>query len=292
MTVHHQPRVSGFTPIEVTYCWVEHRDDGDVERRHTEIATSPSHAYTINVGGYRDPTMKWVRLNLKGSGPEASKPGYSDGKDVGAAAKAPRARYDWGRNLALKKSYVLEGKQDERNPDAGSDLTDGIIAPPDTYVSVKWMPTNVMFPKDVSPTATIDLGEAQSIQAVRVHAGQADDFHLTYPDTISVETSTDGKSFAKAGSIGWQQVFEPPADHAPWELEDSIAFEKLPAGGRLVYAYRVILEKPVTARYVRVSCAARKGWGLLLSEIQVFDKVVVDRNVPPAVALPPLKAGK
>ncbi len=287
MTVHHQPRTTGFAPIEVTYCWVEHRDEGDVERRQTEIVTSPSHAWTINVGGYRDPTMKWVRMALKNE--DSPKPGYSDGKDVGPGARAPWARYEWGTNLALGKSYVLEGKQDEKNPDAGNDLTDGIIAPPDTYVSVKWMPTNVMFAKDVSPIATIDLGSAQSVQAVRVHAGQADDFHLTYPDRITVETSIDGKTYTDAGEVGWKQVFEPPADYAPWELDDSASFDVLPAGGRLAYAYRIVLEKPAQARYVRVRCAARKGWGVLLSEIQVFDKVLVDKSVPPLVVLPKVK---
>jgi len=290
MTVHHQPRTPGFSPIEVTYCWVEHRDDGDLERRHTEIVTSPAQAWTINVGGYRDPTMKWVRMALKGAGSPA--PGYSDGKDVGPGAKAEWARYAWGADLALGKSYVLEGRQDAKNPDAGKDLTDGIIAPPDTYVSVKWMPTNVMFEKDVSPTATLDLGEARSVQAVRVHAGQADDFHLAFPDRIAVETSTDGRTFTKAGEAEWKQVFDPPSDYAPWELDDSPSFDGLPAGGRLVYAYRILLDRQVPARYVRVRCEARKGWGLMLSEIQVFDKVAVDRTLPPSVVLPPLKAGR
>lgn len=287
ITVHHQPRTTGFSPIEVTYCWVEHRDQGDVERRHTEIVSSPAHAWTINVGGFRDPTMKWVKLGLRTA--RSPVPGYSDGTDVGPGAKAAWARYTWGTNLALGKSYVLEGRQDEKNPDAGHDLTDGIIAPPDTYVSVKWMPTNVIFAKDVSPVATINLGSAQGVRAVRVHAGQADDFHLTYPETITVETSTDGKSFTKAGEVGWKQVFEPPADYAPWELDDSAAFESLPAGGRLAYAYRIVFDKPLSARYVRVACAARKGWGILLSEIQVFDKVTVDTSVPPLVVLPKAK---
>ncbi|HLY09462.1 MAG TPA: hypothetical protein VKW04_09190 [Planctomycetota bacterium] len=287
MTVHHQPRSTGFSPVEVTYCWVEHRDEGDVERRHTQIVNAPTGAWTINVGGYRDPTMKWVKMTLQNAG--SPKPGYSDGQDVGPGAKAAWARYHWGTNLALGKSYVLEGQQDEKNPDAGHDLTDGIIAPPDTYVSVKWMPTNVIFAKDVSPVATLDLGGLQSLQAVRVHAGQADDFHLTYPDTITVETSTDGKTYAKAGVVGWKQVFEPPADYAPWELDDSTSFDRLPAGGRLTYAYRIVLDKPVSARYVRVTCAARKGWGVLLSEIQVFDKVSVDTTVPPLVVVPKAK---
>ncbi|MCX5684935.1 MAG: discoidin domain-containing protein [Planctomycetota bacterium] len=290
MTVHHQPRAAGFAPLEVTYCWVEHRDSGDVERRHTEIATSPAHEYTLNVGGFRDPTMKWVRVNLKGQGPDGAgaKAGYSDGQDVGPGAKPPWVRYRWGKNLALGKPYTLEGKQDERNPDGGGDLTDGLIAPPDTYVSVKYMPTNIMFAKDVSPVVTLDLGSPQPVAAVRVNAGQEGGFHLSFPDAIAVETSTDGRTFAPAGSAGFKQVFEPPADYVPWELVESALFQDLPAGGRLAYAYRILFEKPVSARYVRVKCAGRNGWGMMLSEVEVFDKVAVDRTVPPLVVLPPI----
>src|SRR5439155_18633335 len=131
----------------------------------------------------------------------------------------------------------LEGKQDAKNPDAAGDLTDGIIAPPDTYVSVKWMPTNVIFEKDVSPLVTLDLGADHEIAAVRVHAGQSPDFHLSYPDKITAETSNDGKSYSPAGSAEFKQVFEPPADYAPWELDQSLLYEDLPAGGRLAYAY-------------------------------------------------------
>jgi hypothetical protein len=290
MTVHHQPRLTNFIPIEVTYCWVEHRETGDLERQHTQWVTASAQEYSINVGGFRDPTMKWVRLNLKGHGPagDQAKPGYADGQDVGPGAKAPWARYHWGTNLALGKPYTLTGKQDDRNPDAGGDLTDGIIAPPDTYVSVKYMPTYVMFAKDVSPVTTLDLGRAQTVAAVRAHAGQEGGFHLSYPDTITVETSTDNKTFAFAGLARFNQVFEPPADYVPWELEEAAEFKALPAGGRLAYAYRIILEKPVLARYVRVTCAGRKGWGMLLSEVQVFDRATVDKTVPPRVAWPPI----
>jgi hypothetical protein len=294
MTVHHAPKTTGYVPIEVTYCWVEHRDEGDVERRHTALITSPEQEYGINVGGYRDPTMKWVRMNLKGFGPEGGsvKEGYSDGKDVGPAAKASWAKYHWGKNLALGKRYTLEGKTDERNPDGGTDLTDGVIAPPDTYVSVKWMPTNVMFPKDVSPVVTLDLGAPETVAAVRIHSGAEPAWLLTHPDKIAVETSVDGKTFVRVGDADWKQVFTPPADFAAWEFEDGAPFAGLPAGGRLAYAYRILFEKPLQARYLRVTCTSRKGWGMLLSEIQAFDKVTVDRSVPPLVALPPIRAGR
>lgn len=288
MRVEYQPRVSTFVPIEVTYCWIEHRESGDVEREHTGLVSSPACDYVIDVGGFRDPTMKWLRMNLASSGPHGTSPhrGYSDGHDVGPGAKAPWATYQWGNNLALGRSYTLEGKTDDRNPDAGRDLTDGLIAPPDTYVSAKYMPTNVMFAADVSPAITIDLGSQQTVEAVRVHAGQEGGFHLSYPDSIAVETSADGKAFAPAGSADFKQVFEPPADFVPWELDQSSLFNDLPAGGRLAYAYRILFRRPVSARYVRVKCTARKGWGMLLSEVQVFDHVSVKTNVPPLVVLP------
>lgn len=294
MTVYHQPRVPGFTPVEVTWCWVEHRDSGDVERRHTQLVDSPAVQYTLNVGGFRDPTMKWVRVNLKGHGPADGETayGYSDGDEKPAFTKGRRALFEWGKNVALGKSYKLEGKTSDKNPDAGKDLTDGVLMPPDTYVSVKWMPTNVIFQADVSPVATIDLGAAQRIAAVRVCTGQADDFHLTYPESIVVETSTDGQAFAPVGKAAFNQVFEPPADYIFGECEESTVFDKLPAGGRLAYAYRVVFDQPVDARYVRVTCVARKGWGMLLSELQVFDNVTVKTNIPAAVVLQPLPVSK
>ena len=288
MTVHHQPRQSGFVPMEVNYCWVEHRETGDVERQHTELVTSPGYEYTIDVGGFRDPTMKWVRMNLQGSGPKVAKYGYADGQDIGPGVTRPWERYVWGTNLALKKTYTLEGKQDERNLDAGGDLTDGIIAPPDTYVSQKYMPTDVIFAKDVSPTMTIDLGSTQTVAAVQVCAAEDSGFHLSFPNRITVETSVDGKAFAAAGEAAFNQVFDPPADYVPWELDDAAQFDELPAGGRLAYNYRIVFAKEQSARFIRVKCEPRKGWGMVLSEVQVFDKVTVDRQVPRAVVLPPL----
>jgi hypothetical protein len=289
MTVHHQPRTTNFVPIAVTFCWTEHRESGDLERRHTELVTSATRDYTISVGGFRDPTMNWVRMNLKGYGPDGDKAGYSDGQDVGSSAHPPWVRYRWGKNVALGRPYTLVGAQDARNPDGGGDLTDGIIAPPDTYVSAKYMPTYVMFARDVSPVITLDLGSEQSVSAVRVHAGQEGGFHLSYPDTIQVETSSNGNSFAIAGSAGFNQVFDPPADYVPWELDQAAIFENLPAGGRLAFAYRVLFDHPVTARYVRITCGGRKGWGMLLSEVQVFDRVAIDSTVPPLVVLPPAR---
>ena len=176
--------------------------------------------------------MKWVRLNLKGVGPEGDKVtyGYSDGQDTGPGVAPARARYRWGKNLAQGQPYTLTGAQNAKNPDVGSDLTDGIIAPPDDYVSVKYMPTNVMFEKDTSPVATIDLGRAQAVAAVRVHAGQEPGFHLAYPDTITVETSLDGANFTKVGAAEHDQVFDPPADFVPWKTTTRPNMPRFPPG--------------------------------------------------------------
>jgi hypothetical protein len=289
MRVNHEPRLKGAVPLEVTYCWVEHRKDGDVERRHTEIVTAPEHEYVLHVAGYRDPTMKWVRVNLKGHGPEPAKPGYSDGQDVGPGAEPERVRYAWGTNLARGRKYALEGATSEKNPDAGGDLTDGAIAPPEDHVSVKYMPTNVIFAADVSPVVTIDLEEEKEVAAVRVHAGQEGGFRVAFPDTITVETSLDGKAFRRAGAVGHDQVFDPPADYVPWEFHDAAQYASLPAGGILAYGYRVIFDKPVKARHLRVTCACRKGWGVMLSEILAFDRVTLDRTMPPLVVLPAIR---
>ena len=67
--VCHKPRDAAFQPIEVTYHWTEHREEGDVVRSHTELVRSLPHRYTINVAGRRDPTMHSVRMNLQGYGP-------------------------------------------------------------------------------------------------------------------------------------------------------------------------------------------------------------------------------
>ncbi|WP_197356158.1 discoidin domain-containing protein [Aureliella helgolandensis] len=291
MLVQHEPRVKGFTPIEVTYCWIEHRESGDVERQHTQRIASPAEEYSINVGGYRDPTMQWVRLNLQGSAPADGKVtyGYSDGVDIGSGAAVKPALYEWGRNIALGKRYTLTGPQHAKNLDAGGDLTDGIIAPPDEDVSESYMPTNVMFEQDATAVITLDLGKTQKVAAVRIHAGQEAGFKLAYPKVIRVEVSEDGQNFSQTGEATHHQVFDPPANFQPWEHDDSPQYAMLPAGGRLAYAYRVVLERPQAARFVRVTCEALNGWGILLSEVQVFDQVAVQQDVPPHVYLPPLK---
>ncbi len=105
---------------------------------------------------------------------------------------------------------------------------------------------------------------------------------------MTVEVSRDGTNFTMIAQTEHNQVFDPPSDFQPWENDDSPKYAVLPAGGRLAYAYRVIFARPEYARYLRVTCIPQKGWGLILSEIQAFDRVTVDTHVPPPVVLPRL----
>jgi len=292
MTVRHRPRSTGSSPVEVTWCWIEHGRNGDAERRHTEVVTAMPHDYTIETGGYRDPTMLWLRMNLSGDVPgpapaatAGSMPTAGSGGDRVTSTPAA-TRFTWGANLALGRTYTLVGRQDDRNPDAGHDLTDGVIAPPDNNVTKRWMATNVIFAPDVSPVAVIDLGEAKEVAAVRVHAGQSAGLHVTYPDSVAVEASRDGRSWTPAGRTEWTQVFDPPWDFEDWERADDPKYAGLPAGGRLVFGYRIVLQKPLRARYARVACACRKGWSVMLSEIGVYDSVRAEMNLPAPVFLP------
>ena len=98
----------------------------------------------------------------------------------------------------------------------------------------------------------------------------------------------DGRTFTQAGHAEFAQIFAPPAEFEPWELDDSRQFESLPAGGRLAFGYGIVFKKPANTRYVRVHFEPRQGWSVLLSEIEVFDAVRVERNLPPLVFLPPL----
>ena len=79
-----------------------------------------------------------------------------------------------------------------------------------------------------------------------------------------------------------------PVDCVPWELDQAAIFNHQPAGGRLAYAYRILLDRPVSTRYAPVACRNRKGWGMPPSEARVFDRVSLDRNVSPSVRLPRL----
>jgi len=292
--VEHSSRDVQFEPIEITYNWTEHRVSGNVTRSHTELISSLPYMYKINVAGFRDPTMNWVRMNLKGSAPEQPQPayGYSDGEDVGPGFEIKPVIFTWVNNLARGKSYTASrpSSENSKNPDTdGYELTNGKIIAPTDYVSSEMVQAATAFwePGDTL-TLVFDLGNVQAVGGVRVNTHQPSTKYC-HPQRIDVDVSVDGKRWWHAGTIRHNDLWKPPGDYEPWEHDDSPRYSNLPARGRLAYSYPLALEEPCTGRYVRLVCTPLESRGMGLSEIEVFDQVEVS-PAPPAVAplaLPP-----
>jgi hypothetical protein len=275
-------------PIEITYNWTEHRVSGDVTRSHTEPIGSLPYTYKINVAGFRDPTMNWVRVNLKGSMPEQVQHayGYSDGEDVGPGFETQPVVFTWGNNLARGKPYTASRPSSESSKNAdtdGHELTNGKIIAPTDYVSSQIVQAATAFwePGDTL-TLVLDLGRVQTIGGVRVSTHQPS-AQYCHPQRIDVDRSIDGKSWQHAGTIHHNDLWKPPGDYEPWEHDDSPRLNSLPAGGRLAYSYPLAIEGPCMGRYVRFVCTPLEGRGMGLSEVEVFDQVRVS-PAPPAVA--------
>jgi hypothetical protein len=286
--VEHQPRAARFQPIEITYNWTEHRASGEVTRSHTELVDSLPAIYTINVAGRRDPTMNWVRMNLKSDAPrrEPVVYGYSDGEDVGDSFEPESRIFSWGKNIALGRAYTSSraSSKTSNNPDTdGAELTNGKIIAPTDYVSSEIVQAATAFWEPGEPvTFVVDLGRAQIIGAVRISTHQPNSRYC-HPRQIDVVVSDDGEKWQPAGAIEHDDLWRPPGDYEPWEHDDNPKYNDLPAGGRLAYSYPLAFERPLTGRYVRIICTPLEGCGIGISEIEVFDKVEVS-PAPPLVA--------
>lgn len=292
--VAHKPRDAAFQPFDVTYCWTEHRRDGDVTRQHTERVASLPHRYAINVAGRRDPTMRWVRMNLAGHGPDgaAARPGYSDGVDVGPKDEPVKAAYRWGKQVALGKPYTASRKASEAagNGDTGgAELTNGVVIAPTDYVTSKLVQPATAFWDAGEPVEfVVDLQAAATVAGVRVTTHQPNEKYV-HPASIEVSVSADGKAWQRAGTIRHDDLWNPPGDYEPWEYDDGLPYEKLPACGRLAYSYPLVFAKPATARYLRFVCTPQAGRGFGLSELAAYEQVEV-RPWPHDVVLPEMAA--
>ena len=284
MQVEHRARDAGFQPIEITYNWTEHRDTGDVTRSHTELVTSLPHAYAINVAGFRDPTMNWVRMNLQRKGPQTRSTvyGYSDGEDVGPGAEPETLVYSRGTNLACGKAYTVSrpSSRISRNSDSGGELTNGkIIAPTEYTTSDKVQAATAMWSPGDPLTVTVDLGDIRTLGGVRVSTHQPNEKYC-HPGRIDVAVSTRGKIWLSAGKIEHNNLWQPPGDYEPWEHDDSPQYAHLPAGGRLAYSYPLPFEQSLSGRYVRFVFTPLQGRGMGLSEIEVFDEMITRKAAP------------
>ncbi|MCL4207146.1 MAG: hypothetical protein KJ000_32090 [Pirellulaceae bacterium] len=271
----HQPRKAAFLPLEVTYHWTEHREEGDVTRSHTELVSSLPHRYSIHVAGRRDPTMHWVRMNLQGDAPDgpAQRYGYSDGVDVGPGWERSPVVYRWGRPLSVGRTYETSRPSDEQsgNPDRdGRELTNGIVIAPTDSVTTEALQTATAFwGPDAPVTFTVDLGQRQSIAGVRVTSHQPN-ARYCHPAVVEVGVSQDGEIWHAAGQIRHDDVFHPPGDFEPWEHDDNPKYDDLPAGGRLAYSYPCVFDHALVGRYVRFVCTPLEKRGIGLSELSVY----------------------
>jgi hypothetical protein len=282
MEVDYEAPDVPFTPIEVTYEWTEYYEplpedeSGGVVRRHTERITELPHSYRINVGGHIRPSTNWVRANLEGSAPEATTPGYSDGKDVGDRDAIPPVRYVWGKLLSLGKPYTVSTPPQQnafRIDGDDQELTDGFIKEPQSTGTTDtglahW--ERGMKGLEV----TVDLGKVQ-----KVGGGRVDCYIMwggvRFPNSVEIQTSTDGRQFATQGRDrrraaryahnGW------PANWPLHPRHDAPNSGPFPDFGLKANYIFLPFDKPVEARYVKFLIEARSGWGLQLSEVNVWD---------------------
>jgi hypothetical protein len=284
MQVEHRARDAGFRPIEVTYNWTEHRETGDVTRSHTELIESLPHDYAINVGGFRDPTMNWVRMNLQ-SDDAADHPmvyGYSDGQDVGTGAEPEMLVYSWGANIARGKAYTASRPSSvaSHNPDTGSELTNGkIIAATDYITSKNVQAATAMWSAGNPLAVTVDLEREQRIEGVRVSTHQPTEEYC-HPERIEVAVSANGETWLPGGIIEHNHLWKPPGDYELWEHDDSPRYADLPAGGRLAYSYPLAFARSLRGRYVQLIFTPLEGRGMGLSEIEVFAEVETGKTAP------------
>ena len=294
LQVHHQPHDPAFAPVEVTWCWTEHRTGGDVTRQHTRLVTAMEETWDINVDGYRDPTMNWVRTRLADGG---TAEGYDDGNDVGPGAGLDKVQIsaDWIDDLAFGKPYTVSRPSAALNPDSGgAELTNGVVIPPTDNTTSSLVQDQVAYWDGDAPlTVTVDLGSEQTIAALRITSHQPT-AEFGHAGTITATGLSAGGSPTSLGVIQHDDIWNAPGDHLDWGYYRSGDFADLPAAGRLAYGYWLVLENPVTARQVQFDILPLAGHGVGLSEIQVFSAVTVadwpDREIiiaGAATAVPP-----
>ena len=283
LQVHHAAHDPVFAPVEVTWSWVEHRTGGDVSRQHTRLVTTFDETWDLNVGGYRDPTMQWVRVKLADPG---TSEGYHDGIDVGPAADYDIVKIsaDWIDDVAFGGPYTVSRPASSSNPDTdGLELTDGVVIPPTDYQTSSYVQGQAAHWEGDAPlTVTVDLASEQTVHALRVTTHQPN-AQFGHAGTIAAFGLDDGGASTNLGVIQHDDIWSPSGDHLDWGYWRSEDFADLPAGGRLAHGYWLVLETPVTASQIRLEILPLAGHGVGLSEVQVFSAVSIsdwpDREV-------------
>jgi hypothetical protein len=250
--------------MEVTFTWSERQKDYSlVQRSHTELVGQVPHTYTINVSGEDHPVVNSLRVNLKGPLSDI-KYGYSDGKDVGGE-KYQERWVTYGKVLSTGKPYtctVPSGSNWGAGDPQGTKLTDGIVGPPFTGGTA--YATGPIWSKGQEPVVTVDLGQPEKCGVFRIHT-------LGYPfwdaikgevkDKAEVLTSLDDEEYTSQGffdfNLRWKDL---PANYM-WNDDETFCG----------YNFQMILDKPVSARYVRYKITPARTMGV--SEVQVLDSI-------------------
>jgi len=273
LTVQYLPHEPVFEPVEVTYSWTEHRTVGDVTRQHSRVVRSAEETWDLNVAGFRDPSMNWVRVRLAGPG---SPEGYDDGVDVGPGAGIDKVKIEaeWLDDLALGAPYTVSRPAASLNPDTGGvELTNGVIIPPTDYRTSSLVQGQVAYWEGDAPlTVTVDLGTEQPIEALRVTSHQPD-AEFGHAGTIAAFAVDAFGGETSLGVIQHDDVWSPPGDHLDWGYGRAENFPDLPAGDRLAHGFWLVFPQPVMAEHVRLEVLPLAGHGVGLSEIQVFSTV-------------------
>ena len=274
MEANYWPNNTIGRDLEVKFGWKERQTDyTTVDRSHIQLVKSTSlpFSYVINVGGADHPITDYLQMNVKGAaGPVTY--GYSDGNDVGGTKFQDRW-VTYGNIISEGKPYTSStGSRtnwgaNDTYPN-GWRLTDGIVASPyaggsEFNYGPVWTPADV---KNVGPIKlTIDLGSSQSCGAFRtqMHGWPWNDAIIgQVTDIVEVWTSTNGTTFAFAGTFNFKMRWKDLPANYMWNDEETF---KAPN-------YELILTSPVTARYVQFRVTPVRGY-LAMSEIQVLDNM-------------------
>ena len=269
------------TDVDVKYVWEEYRNGRWVERTHVERAKAPRHRYTITVAGSRPPRMKSVSVQTAGH----LKPGYGDRLDNTPQRLPKDYELKLGKDIAKGCPYTVSRPASKAFPDVYDKvLTDGYIGLASYWGLGKINLTGekneqrvgqlVVWEPGEAVEITVDLEEARNVGGFAVCAVQPNE-NVLYPEKMKISVSKDGKAFAPAGELTWEECFFPPANRLIWEGTDSPVYDHLPAGGIIDFTYPLVLDQPVKARFVRFHLAPPTDpkAGIGLWELRVFDRI-------------------
>ncbi len=262
---NHLPADPAFKPIEVTFAWKEHQKDRSLaERSHTQAVEKVPFKYTIDVGGEDHPAMESLTVNLKGARGEV-RAGYSDGKGAGGG-KAAGKWVTCGKNLAVGKSYTVSKPSltnwGAGDPD-GTKLTDGVVGP--SYAGGTSYKCGAIWSPGPEPVViTLDLGAPAAAVAFGMN------FH-GYPwwdalkgeiqDKVEILVSPDGKEYAPVGFLQTDLRWKDIPVNFMWTDEETMAG----------HTFRLVPEKPVTARFVQFRISNKRLFDC--TELEVLDSI-------------------